>query len=235
MKSGLRAARLNPSVPPLGGGENAREKSPGGHDEDIFLARGRALLGLGAFAGISSAGAAEGELKVGDKAPEFELKGSDGKTYSLDQFKGKKAVVLDWFPKAFTGGCTAQCKSFRENSALLKPLNVAYFTASVDTPELNTKFAKSLDLDYPILSDPDKTVAKAYGVVHEGRPVAERWTFYIDKDGIIKEIDKKIQTKPGRHRRRREDQGTRPRLTVRLSTSPPPRLFPAGRDARPTV
>ena len=153
------------------------------------------LLGLGAFAGISSANAAEGELKVGDKAPAFTLMGTDGKTYSLDQFKGKQAVVLNWFPKAFTGGCTAQCKSLRENSAALKPLNVAYFTASVDTPEYNKKFAESLDLDYPILSDPDKTVAKAYGVVHEGRPVPERWTFYIDKDGVIKEIDKKIQTK----------------------------------------
>jgi thioredoxin-dependent peroxiredoxin len=153
------------------------------------------LLGLGAFAGFGSVNAAEGELKVGDKAPAFELKGSDGKTYSLDQFKGKQAVVLNWFPKAFTGGCTAQCKSLRENSAALKPLNVAYFTASVDTPEYNKKFAESLDLDYPILSDPDKNVAKAYGVVHEGRPVPERWTFYIDKEGIIKKIDKEIKTK----------------------------------------
>jgi peroxiredoxin Q/BCP len=153
------------------------------------------LLGLGAFAGFSSANAAEVELKVGDKAPAFTLMGSDGKTYSLDQFKGKKAVVLNWFPKAFTGGCTAQCKSLRENSAALKSLDVAYFTASVDTPEENARFAKSLDLDYPILSDPDKSVAKAYGVLQGNRPVAARWTFYIDKDGIIKEIDKKIQTK----------------------------------------
>src|SRR4051794_32896572 len=144
------------------------------------------LVGLGVVAGFGSAGAAEGELKVGDKAPAFSLVGTDGKTYSLDQFKGKQAVVLNWFPKAFTGGCTAQCKSLRENSAALKPLNVAYFTASVDTPEYNKKFAESLDLDYPVLSDPEKTVAKAYGVVHEGRPVPERWTFYIDKDGVIK-------------------------------------------------
>lgn len=152
-------------------------------------------LGLSLALTAGSPGAEEGNLKVGDKAPAFSLTGSDGKTYSLDQFKGKKAVVLNWFPKAFTGGCTAQCKSLRENSAKLKPLNVAYFTASVDTPELNKKFAESLDLDYPILSDPDKSVAKAYGVVHEGRAVAERWTFYIDKDGVIKEIDKSIVTK----------------------------------------
>ncbi len=153
------------------------------------------LLGFGALAGVGPVGAAEGELKVGDKAPAFSLMGSDGKTYSLDQFKGKQAVVLNWFPKAFTGGCTAQCKSLGAHSATLKPLNVAYFTASVDTPELNKKFAEAYDLDYPVLSDPDKSVAKAYGVVHGMRMVPERWTFYIDKEGVIKEIDKKIQTK----------------------------------------
>jgi peroxiredoxin Q/BCP len=81
------------------------------------------------------------------------------------------------------------------NSESLKPLNVAYFTASVDTPEANKAFATKLGLDYPILSDPDKTVATAYGVVHDDRKVAERWTFYIDKNGVIKAIDKKINTK----------------------------------------
>jgi peroxiredoxin Q/BCP len=159
------------------------------------------VLGLLAIAvSVRPAGAAD--LKVGDKAPAFSLQGSDGKTHSLADYKGKKAVVLAWFPKAFTGGCTAECKSFRENSDKIKPLNVAYFTASVDTPELNKKFAESLDLDYPILSDPTSEVAKAYGVVHEGRPVAERWTFYIDKDGVIREIDKKVQ---GRTKQAGED------------------------------
>ena len=133
------------------------------------------------------------ELKVGDKAPDFSLQGTDGKTYKLSDFKGKQAVVLAWFPKAFTPGCTKECKSLHENAAKLKPLGVAYFTASVDTPEQNKKFAESLSLDYPILSDPTKATAIQYGVVHEGRPVAERWTFYIDKDGVIKEIDKGVQ------------------------------------------
>jgi peroxiredoxin Q/BCP len=149
------------------------------------------VLGLG-FTGLMAV-AAEGDLKVGDKAPAFSLPGTDGKTYSLDQFKGKKAVVIAWFPKAFTGGCTKECKSIRANSDALKGLNIAYFTASVDTPDYNKKFAESLDLDYPILSDPEKDVAKAYGVVHQGRQVPERWTFYIDKDGVIKEIDKGVQ------------------------------------------
>jgi peroxiredoxin Q/BCP len=151
------------------------------------------ILGLGLALFGGSTRAAETELKVGDKAPDFSLPGSDGKTYTLADFKGKQAVVLAWFPKAFTGGCTKECKSIHENSTKLKPLGVAYFTASVDTAEQNEKFAKSLELDYPILSDPEKKVAEAYGVVHGDRKVAERWTFYIDKDGIIREIDKGVQ------------------------------------------
>ncbi|MFT5525408.1 MAG: peroxiredoxin Q/BCP [Pirellulaceae bacterium] len=58
--------------------------------------------------------------------------------------------------------------------------------------EKNTAFAKELKLDYPILSDPGKSVAEAYGVVHEGRSVPERWTFYVGKDGKILAIDKKV-------------------------------------------
>jgi len=156
---------------------------------------GYATVALGLAFGVGRAGAAgSAELKVGDKAPAFTMQGSDGKTYSLGQFKGKTAVVLGWFPKAFTGGCTAECKSLHEKGDLLKPLKVAYFTASVDTPELNKKFAESLGLDYPILSDPDKSVAKAYGVLNEARGFANRWTFYIDKEGIIRAIDKAVNT-----------------------------------------
>jgi peroxiredoxin Q/BCP len=70
---------------------------------------------------------------------------------------------------------------------------VAYFTASTDTPEDNKRFAESLNADYPILSDPGKQVAEAYGVVHEGRQVAERWTFYIGKDGKIAFIDRQVK------------------------------------------
>jgi peroxiredoxin Q/BCP len=150
------------------------------------------MMGLGVGLAIL-AGAAAAELKVGDKAPDFTLQGSDGKTYSLEQFRGKSGVVIAWFPKAFTGGCTRECKSLRANSKALKALNVAYFTASVDKPEDNKKFAESLDLDYPILSDPDKTAAQAYGVMMPSRPLTNRWTFYIDKDGVIKEIDKKVK------------------------------------------
>ena len=153
-----------------------------------------ACIALGvalAVVGVVSAA----DLKVGDKAPAFTMKGSDGKTYTLDDFKGKQAVVLAWYPKAFTGGCTKECTSFRTKSKEMKDLKVAYFTASVDTVDENTKFANSLNADYPILSDPDKSVAKAYGVMNEQRGFANRWTFYIDKEGVIKEIDKKVDTK----------------------------------------
>jgi thioredoxin-dependent peroxiredoxin len=149
------------------------------------------ITGLGIGVALL-AGAAAAELKVGDKAPDFSLQGTDGKTYTLDQFKGKSAVVIAWFPKAMTKGCTVECKSLRTNSKAMKDLNVAYFTASVDKPEDNKKFSDQLDLDYPILSDPDKTSAEAYGVM-SNRGFANRWTFYIDKDGIIRAIDKNVK------------------------------------------
>ena len=150
------------------------------------------LIALLPTAVPSSAGSAEKAPEVGDQAPAFELPGSDGKTYKLSDFKGKKAVVVAWFPKAFTGGCTQECKSLRENGQALRQFDVAYFTASCDSPEENKKFAQSLDLDYPILSDPDKKVARAYGVVHEGREFPERWTFYISAEGKILHVDKKV-------------------------------------------
>ena len=159
----------------------------------MLLKRMTTLLLVAVVAGVSTLNA--GELKVGDPAPNFELTGSDGKTYRLSDFQGKQAVVIAWFPKAFTGGCTAECTSFREDGAGLRQYDVAYFTASCDTAEQNTKFAKSLNLDYPILSDPEKKVARVFGVVDDKRPNPYRWTFYIGKDGKILHIDKSVKTK----------------------------------------
>ncbi len=142
------------------------------------------------------------ELKVGDKAPDFSLVGSDGKTYTLADFKGKQAVVLAWFPKAFTGGCTKECKSIHANGDKLKPLGIAYFTASVDTAEVNKKFAESLELDYPVLSDPDKKVAAAYGVVHDDRKVAER-VDVLYRQRRRHQVHRQGRTEEDRDRRRR--------------------------------
>jgi peroxiredoxin Q/BCP len=72
-------------------------------------------------------------------------------------------------------------------------LNIAYFTASCDTAEENRRFAQSLNADYPILSDPGKATARAYGVVHENRSLPERWTFYIGKDGKILYVDRQVK------------------------------------------
>ncbi|WP_254506996.1 peroxiredoxin [Anatilimnocola floriformis] len=147
--------------------------------------------------GCGSLFAAE-PLKVGDTAPDFELKGSDGKTYKLAELlKTNKAVVVAWFPRAFTGGCTKECKSMKENSASLKGLDVAYFTASTDPIEGekgNKAFAESLSLDYPILSDPDTKVSKAFGILNDKGNAANRVTFYIGEGGKVLYVDKGVKT-----------------------------------------
>jgi peroxiredoxin Q/BCP len=135
------------------------------------------------------------ELKVGDKAPDFELQASDGKTYKLSSFAGKQAVVLAWFPAAFTRGCTIECKSLAEHGADIKKYDVTYFMASVDPLEGekgNKAFAESQKADFPLLSDPTKKTAEAYGVLNP-KGFASRWTFYIDKDGRIAYIDKAVK------------------------------------------
>jgi thioredoxin-dependent peroxiredoxin len=152
----------------------------------------RIISALVAVAVATVVGMAE-PLKVGDNAPNFELKGSDGKTYKLSDFKGKKPVVIAWFPKAFTGGCTKECKALAEQGDEIRKYDVAYFTASVDEEQKNKEFAESLKLDYPILSDPSRETAKAFGVLNE-RGMANRWTYYIDKNGKIAAIDQKVNT-----------------------------------------
>jgi len=132
-------------------------------------------------------------LEVGDKAPDFELEGTDGHTYTLSQFKDKEAVVLAWFPKAYTKGCTIECKSLADNGHLLKNFNASYFMASVDPIEDNKGFAAEQNADFPLLSDPSKSTARAYGVLSEERGVAMRHTFYINSEGIIVAIDRSVR------------------------------------------
>ena len=135
----------------------------------------------------------QAELKVGDMAPDFTMTASDGKSYTLSDYKGKKAVVLAWFPKAFTSGCTIECKSLAENGHLLKEFNAEYFMASTDDVKKNTEFATEMKADFPLLSDPDAEVAEAYDVSLFG--YAKRHTFYIDKTGKIVMIDKNVRPK----------------------------------------
>lgn len=131
------------------------------------------------------------ELAVGDAAPDFTLEGSDGKTYSLSDYRGKQAVVLAWFPRAFTSGCTVECKSLAQNSDKIRAYDVSYFMASTDTVDKNAAFAEETEADFPLLSDPEGEVAKAYGVFTMG--FAKRHTFYIAKDGTIAHIDRAVK------------------------------------------
>jgi len=170
----------------------------------------RALFAIGLMAALAvplMAQAPAAELKVGDPAPNFKLQASDGKTYQLSDFKGKSPVVVAWFPKAATLGCTIECKSLAENGDKIRKFDVVYFMASVDPLEDNIKFAKATtvdvlganqkidkkEADFPILSDPTKDTARAYGVLAPNGAVAQRWTFYIGKDGKITYIDKAIK------------------------------------------
>jgi peroxiredoxin Q/BCP len=150
------------------------------------------LAGLG----FTAMPAAAGDLKVGDQAPNFKLQATDGKTYQLADFKGKEAVVLAWFPKAFTQGCTIECKSLAEHGDMIKKFNAQYFMISVDPldgDKGNKAFADTYHADFPLLSDPAKDTANAYGVLNAERGFANRWTFYIGKDGKITAIDKTVK------------------------------------------
>jgi thioredoxin-dependent peroxiredoxin len=119
-------------------------------------------------------------LQPGDCAPEFALAGSDAGIYRLSDVIGRKPVDLAWFPKAFTGGCTAECKSISLSSARLRALDAACFAMSVDDPETNREFAAYLASDLPILSAPDRSVARGYGVMMTSGFRA-RWTSILGK------------------------------------------------------
>ncbi len=164
-----------------------------------------ATLAAGAVLAQGPAPAVPTVVKVGDMAPDFSLQGTDGKTHKLSDYRGKQAVVIAWFPKAFTQGCTIECKSLAENGDKIKQYDVTYFMASTDTIEDNTTFAKATSVtlqgrggtstvlekkeaDFPMLADPTKEVAAKYGVLMANGQLANRWTFYIDKTGKIAAI-----------------------------------------------
>jgi thioredoxin-dependent peroxiredoxin len=129
-------------------------------------------------------------LRAGDVAPDFSLNASDGRVYKLSDLRGQ-AVVLAWFPRAFTPGCTTECRSLGTNERALRGVNAQYFAASVDTPDTNAEFARSLNLPFPILSDETGQTARAYGVLsRSGFPF--RWTFYIGPDGRILDVDRQV-------------------------------------------
>lgn len=142
---------------------------------------------------------AEGQvikLKVGDEAPGFALKASNGSTVRLADFKGKKKVVLAFFPKAFTGGCTREVSALRDNQRAFDESSAQILAVSMDTLATQTKFAESLKLTFPVLADPGGTVASSYGV--KGALWANRSTFVINDAGkIIAIMEGKDAAEPG--------------------------------------
>ena len=135
------------------------------------------------------------DLEAGDIAPDFALEGTDGATWRLSELLGEDgvaAVVLAWFPKAYTRGCTIECKSLAENGHLLRTFDARYFMASTDPIEDNIGFATANKADFPLLSDPTKATASAYGVLTE-RGFAARHTFYIGPGRVILAVDRAVK------------------------------------------
>ena len=146
------------------------------------------LVSVVAFSALAA------DLKVGDIAPNFTLQATTGDYYQLSDYKGKQAVVLAWYPMANTRGCTIECKSLIEQGHLIREFDVSYVMASVDPLDDNRDFAEKMGADFPMLSDPTKSTAKAYHVLNMFR-VASRITFYISKEGKIVKIDDDITPK----------------------------------------
>jgi peroxiredoxin Q/BCP len=143
--------------------------------------------------------------KTGSKAPSFKLPASNGQTISLADFAGKKIVVLYFYPKADTPGCTKEACGFRDALADYDRANVAVLGISPDPVEAVTKFAGKFHLNFPLLADADHAVTDKYGVWQEksmyGRKYwgAARTTFVIDKAGRITHVFEKV--KPDGHDR----------------------------------
>ncbi len=137
------------------------------------------------------------KLKKGDKAPSFELLNQDGVPVSLDSFKGTR-VLLYFYPRADTPGCTRQSCSVSEALPRLKELSVAGVGVSSDIPAKQKKFDEKYNLGFPLLSDPDLVVARAYGafgiknMYGKQKEGVVRSSFLIDEDGRILEAWYKV-------------------------------------------
>ena len=136
-------------------------------------------------------------LNIGDKAPEFKLQNDAGEEVTLKNFKGKN-VVLYFYPKDDTPGCTKEACDFSENSKNFSKKNAVIVGVSPDKPESHVKFKKKYGLPFQLLSDPEKKTLEAYGVWKEksmyGRKYmgVERTTFIIDEQGKIAKIFPKV-------------------------------------------
>jgi thioredoxin-dependent peroxiredoxin len=127
------------------------------------------------------------KIKEGIKAPNFTLQDSNGKSFKLSSFIGKSPVVVYFYPKAGTPGCTKQACGIRDDFGMFKGKNIIVLGISVDSKSDIKKFARKYDLNFPLLSDTNKVVVAKYGVLRDDGK-AKRVTFIIDKKGMISKI-----------------------------------------------
>jgi len=135
------------------------------------------------------------ELKVGDRAPDFTLTDERGLPRSLKNYLGKSPVVLYFYPKDFTPGCTAEACSFRDDYKVYEQKGAVVVGVSLDSVESHARFSEHYNLPFTLLSDNKKEVAKAYGVLGLGGLLAKRVTFIIDKSGSIAAIFSRVDVK----------------------------------------
>jgi thioredoxin-dependent peroxiredoxin len=141
----------------------------------------------------------------GTPAPKFELPASTGNTIALGDFAGRQRVVLYFYPKADTPGCTVEACGFRDAIASYQKLDVPVFGISPDPVEDVKKFADKFNLNFPLLADADHSVAEKYGVWQEKSMYGKKYwgvartTFVIGKDGRIEQVFEKV--KPDGHER----------------------------------
>lgn len=129
-------------------------------------------------------------LQIGTKAPEFTLRASDTSEVSLSELKGKNVVIL-FFPLAFTGVCTTELCTMRDNYSEYEQLDAEILGISVDSPFTLAKFKEEQKLNFNLLSDFNKEVSRAYGALYEDfvldmKGVSKRAVFVVDKNGIIR-------------------------------------------------
>jgi peroxiredoxin Q/BCP len=130
----------------------------------------------------------ETRLKAGDAAPDFEGQTSHDTRVRLKDYLGKRNVVLYFYPKDDTNGCTIEACSFRDKLQSIGALWTEVVGVSVDTVESHKKFEKKNRLNFPLISDHDKQISKTYGVLSEDGSYVNRMTFIIDKEGQIARV-----------------------------------------------
>src|SRR6267142_4825102 len=149
------------------------------------------LLAAGFFGAIALFASGAEMPKVGDKAPLIEGKDQDGKTWKLADEVGKKVVLLYFYPKDDTPGCTKQACGLRDRLGDLKKDNVEVVGVSFDSAESHQKFISKYNINFPLLADTDGKIADVYGVRLPGKSMARRASFLIGLDGQIKHVTDK--------------------------------------------